>query len=113
MTITRPLEFTLEARDALERRLVARGTPSSYVRFGVKGGGCTGFQYVIEYEDEPNLDGSIAWSLGGANVIVDVKSARLLSGTIVTYTKTFMYEGFGFENPNEVSRCSCGKSFTV
>ncbi len=108
-----PLEFTQEAREALERKLHGRGTPNAYVRFGVKGGGCTGFRYFIEFDDEPTLEKSISRSVGMAKVIVDVKSATLLSGTIVTYTKSFMYEGFGFENPNEASRCSCGKSFTV
>lgn len=108
-----PLEFTEGARDALERRLAARGTPHSYVRFGVKGGGCTGYSYVVEYDDEPDLSKSIAWQVGAANVVMDVKSAELLRGTRVTYRKTLMHEGFDFENPNEVSRCSCGSSFAV
>ncbi len=112
-TSTHPLEFTPEAREALERRLAARGTPHAYVRFGVKGGGCTGYSYVIEYEDEPRLERSVTWLEGTANVIVDNKSAELFRGTKVTYAKTLMREGFDFENPNELSRCSCGKSFAV
>lgn len=113
VSISHPLEFTQGAREALERRLAARGTPEAFVRFGVKGGGCVGYSYVVEYEDVPRPKGSTTWKVGTANVIVDDKSALILSGTVVGYRKTLMHEGFEFENPREASRCSCGTSFTV
>lgn len=106
-TICPPIDVTQEA-------LVAFGDRSrALVRFGVKGGGCTGFAYVIDYSLSPPFSTDTTWSIGEITFMVDAKSLKYLSGSRVTYRKSLMYEGFVFENPNEASRCGCGASFSV
>lgn len=107
------IDITKEARDAFHDKLRARGTPQAFIRLGVRGGGCTGYSYVIEYDDTPRFDGSTSWREDGVGFIIDHKSALLLSGSRLLYARTVMSEGFSFENPREVSRCGCGTSFNV
>ena len=97
------------ARAALQKR----GTPEAAVRLGVKGGGCSGFSYVIEFEDKPPRDRDRVFEFDGVKVFVDKKSLIYLAGTVLDFEKTMMKQGFKFRNPNEASSCGCGTSFTV
>lgn len=111
-----PIKFSHEALEAF-RAKVQTSHPKA-VRFGVKGGSCNGFSYVIEFDyDYQTKPGDIEWwpdNWGGkVSFRVDAKSALLLSGSTVTYTKSLMKQGFEFENPNESSRCGCGHSFST
>lgn len=108
-----PIDFSSEAVEALKSQAAKRQPTPRAVRFGVKGGACSGLQYVIMFEDEELRPGDVMWDLGGVNVVVDKKSILYLSGTSVTWTKTLMKQGFEFHNPNEASRCSCGLSFSA
>jgi len=81
-------------------------------RFGLTGGGCSGFTYYLGFEyDMPGLR-DISWQEGGLIFMVDKKSAIYLSGSTVSWTKTLMKQGFEFDNPREASRCGCGHSIT-
>lgn len=107
----RVVEFSQEALDVFKQHLVSQ--QAKLIRLGVKGGSCNGLQYVIEFENtEPRQDDN-EWSDNGVTFVVDKKSEPLLSGSRVTWTKTLMIHGFDFENPNESSRCGCGRSFSV
>lgn len=96
-----------------KRKLAARGTPDAAVRLGIKGGGCSGFSYVIQFDDEPPRDRDLVYEAGGVKFYVDKKSFVYLAGSVLDYERTVMFQGFKFKNPNEATSCGCGHSFTV
>jgi iron-sulfur cluster assembly protein len=101
------------AVDYAKQKLQARGTPEAAIRLGVKGGGCSGYQYVIEFSDDPPRDRDRVYEFGGVKFYIDKKSLIILSGSILDYEKSLMFSGFKFRNPNEATACGCGHSFTV
>ncbi len=114
----RTLAVSAGAVEAIRRQLQKRGTPDAAIRCGVRGGGCSGFSYVIEYDDKPARAGDVVMEFaeeGKATVHVfcDKKSLLYLQNSVLDWEKTLMYTGFKFKNPQEASRCGCGHSFTV
>jgi iron-sulfur cluster assembly protein len=81
------------------------------LRVGVRGGGCSGFQYALAL-DEKREDDHV-FEAGGINVLVDPASLRYVDGSTVDYTESFMGQGFEVSNPNVVASCGCGSSFRV
>jgi iron-sulfur cluster assembly protein len=94
-------------------KLAQRGTPNAAVRVGIRGGGCSGFSYVIQFEDEAPRERDYVFEFGGVRFFVDKKSLIYLAGSTLDYEKTLMFQGFKFRNPNEATSCGCGHSFTV
>jgi len=90
-----------------------RGTPDAAVRLGIKGGGCTGLAYVLEFDDRPPRANDRVFELDGFRVFVDPKSLVYLNGTVLDWKQTLMKNGFELQNPNEKKSCGCGESFTV
>jgi iron-sulfur cluster assembly protein len=82
------------------------------LRLALKGGGCSGFEYIVDLAPEPNKFDMIT-ERDGARVFVDRKSYLFLNGTEVDYQKALMSQGFVFKNPNTKSSCGCGTSFNV
>ncbi len=111
--IKREVYITAEAVKYARKRLDARGTPDAAVRLGVRGGGCSGFNYVIEFSDDPPRAKDTAMELDGVKFYVDKKSLIYLAGSTLDYEHTLMFQGFRFRNPQEATRCGCGHSFTV
>jgi iron-sulfur cluster assembly protein len=109
----REVKITAEAVKYAKKRLVARGTPDAAVRLGVKGGGCSGFNYVIEFSDDPPRAKDTVCVLDDVKFYVDKKSLIYLAGSVLDYEHTLMFQGFRFKNPQEATRCGCGHSFTV
>lgn len=107
------LTFTAGAAAFARQKLEKRGTPDAVVRVGIKGGGCSGFSYVIQFEDGEPKARDYAYEVDGVRFIVDKKSFVYLAGSTLDYEKTLMFQGFKFRNPNEASSCGCGHSFTV
>lgn len=102
----------------MREQLEKRGTPGGTIRVGIRGGGCSGFSYVIEFDDEPARKGDLVLVFeeqGRSTVHVrcDKKSLVYLAGTVLDWEKTLMFQGFKFKNPREATRCGCGHSFTV
>ena len=97
------------AREKLEKR----GTPDAALRLGVRGGGCAGYTYAIEFADDPPRDRDLVYETGGVRFYVDKKSIVYLAGSVLDYEKTLVFQGFKFKNPQEASRCGCGHSFQV
>src|SRR3954449_6898767 len=85
------------------------GQASAGLRVGVRGGGCSGFQYALALE-EPKTDDQI-FDIDGIRVIVDEASLRYVDGSEVDYTESLMGSGFQVNNPNVVASCGCGSSF--
>jgi len=107
------VNITREAVDYAKQRLEQRGTPNAAVRLGVRGGGCSGFSYVIEFSDDPPRARDTVTECDGVRFYVDKKSLLYLGGSTLNYKNTLMYRGFEFLNPKEASKCGCGHSFTV
>lgn len=105
--------FTAGAAAYAREKLGKRGTPEASVRVGIKGGGCSGFSYVIQFEDGPPKARDYAYEVDGIRFLVDKKSFVYLAGSALDYEKTLMFQGFKFRNPNEATNCGCGHSFTV
>ena len=106
------IEVTPKAVDAIRRQLAKRGTPESALRLGIRGGGCSGFSYVIEFHGEPHARDRV-FTFGDVRVVVDPKSLVYLNGAVLDWEQTLMRQGFKFLNPQEKTSCGCGHSFTV
>jgi iron-sulfur cluster assembly protein len=102
-----------KAIEAAKKQLAKRGTPGAAIRLGLKGGGCSGFSYVIEFSDDPPRAKDRVFDFDGVKVFVDPKSLIYLAGTVLDWEQTLMYQGFKFRNPNEATNCGCGHSFSV
>jgi iron-sulfur cluster assembly protein len=106
------------AVEAIARQMRKRGTPEASLRLGIRGGGCSGFTYVIEFHDgQPHRRDRVLDYLATdgtrVRVVVDPKSLIYLNGTVLEWEQTLMRQGFKFANPNEKSGCGCGSSFSV
>jgi len=107
-----------KAVEAIRAQLAKRGTPEGAIRVGVRGGGCSGFSYAIEFEDNPPRTGDLVLEFSEegkstVRVLCDKKSILYLGGSVLDWEKTMMFQGFKFKNPQEATRCGCGHSFTV
>ncbi len=96
-----------------KEKLAKRGTPNAAIRLGIKGGGCSGFSYVIQFEDDAPKARDYLYEADGVRFIVDKKSFVYLAGSVFDFEKTLMFQGFKFRNPQEATSCGCGHSFTV
>jgi iron-sulfur cluster assembly protein len=109
----RTVTITDGAAAFAREKLAQRGTPNAAVRLGIKGGGCSGFSYVIQFDDDPPRERDSVFENQGIRFYVDKKSLVYLAGSALDYEKTVMFQGFKFRNPNEAASCGCGHSFTV
>ena len=106
--------LTENAVKQVKRQMAKAGQEGKCLRLGVRGGGCSGLSYVIDFDDEVDPEFDRTWTVGDLNVVVDRKSALFLKGTTLDYNiKNLMEGGFIFENPNAVRSCGCGTSFTA
>ena len=81
------------------------------LRVGVKGGGCSGFQYQLAFDDE--RDGDIVFEDHGLKLLVDAQSLSYVDGSQIDYVDSLQGAGFNVVNPNVVAACGCGSSFRV
>jgi iron-sulfur cluster assembly protein len=112
-TTTNNITLTTAAIEAFQKKLEERRTPNAYIRLGIKGSGCSGYQYAIQYEDDPPRENDLQFVFGGVCVVVDPKSVVYLNGSVLDFEKTLMEQGFKFNNPNVKSLCGCGSSFEI
>ncbi|MEM8781789.1 MAG: iron-sulfur cluster insertion protein ErpA [Planctomycetota bacterium] len=82
------------------------------LRVGVKGGGCSGFSYLLDLT-ETHRDNDEEFEIHGIKVVCDPKSYLYLNGTNVDFKDEVMGRGFVFNNPNATSTCGCGSSFSA
>jgi len=82
------------------------------LRVGVKGGGCSGFSYVLDLT-ESQKDSDELFEQHGIKIICDPKSLLYLNGTTIDFRDELMGRGFVFSNPNATSSCGCGSSFSA
>jgi iron-sulfur cluster assembly protein len=105
-----PVLIEPEAERHLAAWLGRKGGPGSFVRIGVKGGGCSGLEYVVRI-DEVERPGDLVAPLGSVRVLCDPKSAAFLEGATLRYTGDLLSGGLAFDNPNADRSCGCGTSF--
>ena len=89
-------------------------TPDSHhLRVGVKGGGCSGLSYVMDFDNTIESTDETVEVDGGLKVIIDRKSVLYLYGTELNYSDGLNGKGFQWENPNASRTCGCGESFSL
>jgi len=96
---------------ASEAKKYIEDSKEKYLRIGVKGGGCSGFQYDLKVSREYDEEKDTLSHQHGVDVIVDKKSALYLDGITLDYYNDIAKRGFTFDNPNAVKSCGCGSSF--
>ena len=89
-------------------------TPDSHhLRVGVKGGGCSGLSYVMDFDDKIEPTDETIEIYGGLKVVIDRKSVLYLYGTELDYSDGLNGKGFQWGNPNASRTCGCGESFSL
>lgn len=83
------------------------------LRVGVKGGGCSGFSYMLDLVEEDRGESDEEMDSHGVKILCDMKSYLYLNGTEIDFKDEVMGRGFVFKNPNATSSCGCGSSFTA
>ena len=107
---------SLSERAAAEvKRIIAEeGLPASTcLRIGAKGGGCSGFSYVLDFDKKGRTEFDSAYESYGVTVLIDKKSEFVMGGTLVDFNGELLNRGFTFVNPSASGTCGCGTSFTV
>ncbi len=96
------------------KRLMRENHPEEDMglRVGVKGGGCSGLSYMLDFENAPRPDDKV-FDFGDVRVFMDPKSAIYLNGTQLDFSDGLNGTGFSFVNPNAQRTCGCGSSFAV
>jgi iron-sulfur cluster assembly accessory protein len=108
-----PITLTQKAVDMVKITRDQEGIdPSHGLRIAVRGGGCSGFEYALDFESEAR-DNDWVYEQGDLTIYVDAVSARYLQGTNIDYVLGMAGAGFKFNNPNAVGTCGCGSSFAV
>lgn len=106
------LNITDKAQARIAALIAAKEQEALNFRVRVDGGGCNGFQYIFDFDQEIKND-DIIFEKGGIKVLVDEISLELLKGSELDYIEDLMGSYFTVKNPNASSSCGCGTSFSV
>jgi iron-sulfur cluster assembly protein len=87
--------------------------PTTWVRIGAKGGGCSGFTYVLDFDQNGPTEFDLTFVQHGVNVVVDKKSEFFMGGTTLDFNDGLLDRGFTFKNPQASGTCGCGTSFSA
>ena len=108
-----PVTLTPKAAEMVKITREQEGIdPSHGLRIAVRGGGCSGFEYALDFEKEPR-ENDWTYEQSGLTIYVDAVSARYLQGTVIDYVLGMAGAGFKFINPKATGTCGCGSSFAV
>lgn len=110
--VNSPIEITSDAINQLNLIRRQENVPADhYLRVGVKGGGCSGFSYVLGFDMKEENDE--LFEIGGMSVIMNKAHAIYLLGMEIDFLNGLDNRGFTFNNPNATSTCGCGTSFSA
>lgn len=102
--------------DSAAKRIAAtgakQGNPKLMLRVTVLGGGCSGFKYELDFDDQMNAD-DVTIEKNGAVVVTDEMSLPFLQNALIDYEQSLLGSAFKVRNPNAASSCGCGKSFAT
>lgn len=105
------ISVTEKALREIRRQIEKQDRPGLGIRLAVKGGGCSGLSYHLDYDEARERDHVM--DQDGVKVLVDRKSAIYLKGMTVDFSDDLNSRGFRFINPNATNTCGCGESFSV
>ena len=105
------LKLPPQATDSAFAKLKEVGSNSA-LRISVEGGGCSGFKYNIEFDNDISKDDYII-SKENLRIVIDPVSLKFLDGSVIDYKSELVGSRFVIENPNAVSSCGCGTSFSI
>jgi iron-sulfur cluster assembly protein len=107
------ISFTEQGAEKVREFLASQGTDiqTAGLRVGVRGGGCSGFQYALAFDNQ--RDDDEVFEDHGLKILVDRPSLPYVRGAIVDYVESLQGAGFKVENPNVIAACGCGSSFRV
>ncbi len=110
-----PINLTERAATEIKNIIKEQNLPEAETRLrvGVKGGGCSGFSYMLDLTEEPAGEMDEQLECNGVKILVDMKSYLYLNGAEIDFKDEVMGRGFVFKNPNATSTCGCGSSFTA
>lgn len=108
MTVT----LTEKAAFRLRTFLKASGGQNQGVRLAAHDGGCSGYEYALDLVSEPAPEDRV-FEQDKVRIFIDPQSDRLLDGVEIDFVESLTQSGFTFSNPNAISTCGCGKSFSV
>jgi iron-sulfur cluster assembly protein len=112
MTMTQPISLTDGAIKQLNRILTEQQLTADHaLRVGVKGGGCSGFSYILGFDVKKDND--LQFEIKGVNVLVQKAHAMYLMGMEIDWVDGLQNRGFSFNNPNATDTCGCGTSFSA
>lgn len=97
---------------AIENILILRGsysTEAASLRFGLTGGGCSGYKYVLEFDEEIN-ENDLTFHFNNFDLVVDKDHMELLKNTTIDWKDSLMESGFDIINPQAKQPCGCGES---
>ena len=107
-----PVSFTVSAIDEIKRLMTADNPDNyTYLRVGVKGGGCSGMTYILGFDKKETNDE--VYNIEGIEVIMNKAHGIYLMGMEVDFSDGLNARGFVFKNPNATTTCGCGTSFAV
>lgn len=108
-----PVTLTPKAAEMVKITRQQEGIDDTHgLRIAVRGGGCSGFEYALDFEKEPRAN-DVVYEQHGLTLFVDGVSARYLEGTSIDYVLGNTGAGFKFNNPQARGTCGCGSSFAV
>lgn len=93
--------------------LLSDEKPNSRLRISVNGGGCNGFQYKFDFDDQFDTEEDLEITSGNARVVIDKTSLEFVEGAEINYVISLGAQHFEIRNPNAASSCGCGNSFSV
>ena len=108
-TDEQPIFLTPGAVEAVRNAIQKEGKSGDGLRVGVAGGGCSGYQYSLDFEQSPRPDDTVL-EFDGIKIFVDSISSGYLTGTVIDYASGIQGAGFKFNNPNARRTCGCGHS---
>jgi iron-sulfur cluster insertion protein len=106
------LDFTAAAAAKVRELIREEGNPALKLRVYIQGGGCSGFQYGFEFDEQQNED-DFAVATDEVTLLVDPLSLQYLVGAQVDYTESLQGAQFVIRNPNAKTTCGCGSSFSA
>lgn len=110
--ISVPLLFTDSAANKVKELILEEGNPELKLRVFVTGGGCSGFQYGFTFDETTNEDDTVM-EKNGVTLLIDSMSFQYLVGAEIDYSEGLQGAQFVIKNPNAVSTCGCGSSFST
>ncbi len=111
-TVTQPITLTEGAVVQINRLMKEKSVPEGYgLRIGVKGGGCSGFSYLLGFDDKSEKDEE--YEINGIKVYMEKAHGIYLLGMEIDWLEGLSNRGFTFKNPNATESCGCGTSFSA